>query len=78
MSGISGIPDVALMWRCVTRFATGSIGRAIEAGVDSIEHGYGLRSRKLIGEMAKKRVFFVPSEEAEDDPTIIRSTSVWN
>lgn len=45
-----------------------SIARAVEAGVDSIEHGYGLRSMKLIQEIAKKRIFFVPTEEAPDDP----------
>jgi imidazolonepropionase-like amidohydrolase len=47
-----------------------SIGRAIAAGVDSIEHGYGLRSPKLMAEMAKRGIFLVPTEEAPDDPKI--------
>jgi len=40
-----------------------SISRALEAGVDSIEHGYGLTSDKLIHQMAEKRVFMVATEE---------------
>jgi inorganic triphosphatase YgiF len=36
--------------------------------VDSIEHGYGLASADLMKKMAGKRVFFVATEEASDDP----------
>jgi imidazolonepropionase-like amidohydrolase len=45
-----------------------SISRAIAAGVDSIEHGYGLRSTKLMAEMARRGIYLVPTEEAPDDP----------
>jgi imidazolonepropionase-like amidohydrolase len=45
-----------------------SIRRAVEAGVDSIEHGYGLISTELMKEMATKGVFFVATELAADDP----------
>jgi imidazolonepropionase-like amidohydrolase len=44
------------------------IRRAVEAGVDSIEHGYGLTSTELMRKMAEKRIFFVATEEATDDP----------
>ncbi len=45
-----------------------SIRRAVEAGVDSVEHGYGLTSADLMNKMAEKRIFFVATEEASDDP----------
>lgn len=40
-----------------------SIIRGVGAGVDSIEHGYGLKSEKLIRNMAEKHIFLVPTEE---------------
>jgi len=47
-----------------------SVRRAVEAGVDSIEHGYGLTSTQLMKEMAAKHIFLVATEEATDDPRV--------
>ncbi|MBI1353103.1 MAG: amidohydrolase family protein [Acidobacteria bacterium] len=46
-----------------------SIRTAVEAGVDSIEHGYGI-SEKTLQLMAEKGVYWVPTEESVDDPVL--------
>jgi imidazolonepropionase-like amidohydrolase len=44
-----------------------SIRMAIEAGVDSIEHGYHASDSSL-KLMAEKKIFLVPTEASETDP----------
>jgi imidazolonepropionase-like amidohydrolase len=42
---------------------------AVEAGVDSVEHGYGA-SDDTLKMMAAKKIFFVPTEQSIDDPLL--------
>lgn len=44
-----------------------AIQSAVEAGVDSIEHGYGI-SEKTLRLMAEKRTYLVLTEQSEEDP----------
>lgn len=53
--------------RPIAAHAVSEVGirRALEAGVDSIEHGYGI-SEKSLRLMAEKKIFLVLTEDSED------------